>query len=101
MKSEKKNLPLLLNKKWIKKDGGQTHTISIASSIAHTTNELVTHASQIDVFLHAFLKVCVTRLFLQQHQEYEQQTTSRREEEEKQRPQRNRIIIIIIITIVF
>jgi cytidylate kinase len=94
MKSEKKNLPLLLNKKWIKKDGGQTHTISIASSIAHTTNELVTHASQIDVFLHAFLKVCVTRLFLQQHQEYEQQTTSRREEEEKH-PQRNRIIIVV------
>jgi cytidylate kinase len=94
MKSEKKNLPLLLNKKWIKKDGGQTHTISIASSIAHTTNELVTHASQIDVFLHAFLKVCVTRLFLQQHQEYEQQTTSRREEEEKH-PQRNRIIIFV------
>ena len=93
MKSEKKNLPLL-NKKWIKKDGGQTHTISIASSIAHTTNELVTHASQIDVFLHAFLKVCVTRLFLQQHQEYEQQTTSRREEEEKH-PQRNRIIIVV------
>jgi cytidylate kinase len=80
-----------------KKDGGQTHTLSIASSIAHTTNELVTRASQIDVFLHAFLKVCVTRLFLQQHQEYEQQTTSRREEEEKH-PQRNRIIIIIIIT---
>ena len=79
-----------------KKDGGQTHTLSIASSIAHTTNELVTHASQIDVFLHAFLKVCVTRLFLQEHQEYEQQTTSRREEEEKH-PQRNRIIIIIII----
>ena len=79
---------------WIKKTADTRNIYS--SSIAHTTNELVTHASQIDVFLHAFLKVCVTRLFLQQHQEYEQQTTSRREEEEKH-PQRNRIIIITII----